>query len=147
VEISDSTRNYELCVRVVNKSNIQSKTPSRVTQNRDNIILHQYHPQWRTSMQPESVWLAARKLEYHHIMCIQSVMMVYVFTFVSTTSMNWNIISFCVYCIFVNIVFYLHSEWKQWSHNNSSDISTESFAHWQLNILYNYFLLWVIFLR
>jgi hypothetical protein len=42
VEISDSyiiICNYELCVKVVNKSNIQSKTPSRVTPSCDNIML------------------------------------------------------------------------------------------------------------
>jgi hypothetical protein len=41
VEISDSgiiKRNYELCVKMVNKSNIQSKTPSRVSLTRGNIF-------------------------------------------------------------------------------------------------------------
>jgi hypothetical protein len=39
-EISDGAVincNYELCVKVVNKSNIQSKTPSRISLTRDNI--------------------------------------------------------------------------------------------------------------
>jgi hypothetical protein len=31
--------NYELCVKVVNKSNLQSKTPSVVTHRRDNIYI------------------------------------------------------------------------------------------------------------
>jgi hypothetical protein len=34
--------NYALCVKVVNKSNIQSKPPSRVTHTRDNIIQERY---------------------------------------------------------------------------------------------------------
>jgi hypothetical protein len=40
VEISDGAVikcNYESCVNVVNKPNIQSETPSRVTHTRDNI--------------------------------------------------------------------------------------------------------------
>jgi hypothetical protein len=39
MEIGDGAiikRNYELSVKVVNKSNLQSKTPSRVTHTRDN---------------------------------------------------------------------------------------------------------------
>jgi hypothetical protein len=42
VEISDGAVikwNYELSVNIVNKSNIQSKTPSRVTHSRDNIFI------------------------------------------------------------------------------------------------------------
>jgi hypothetical protein len=31
--------NYEFCVKVVNKSNNQSKTPSRVTQTRVNVMV------------------------------------------------------------------------------------------------------------
>jgi hypothetical protein len=106
VEISDGTIikcNYELCVKVVNESNIQSKTPPRVTQNCDNIILQQYHTQQRTYMQPESVRSAARRMrKSHHVhsdcddglcVCVR--------------------VCVCVFCIFINIAFYLHSEWKQ----------------------------------
>jgi hypothetical protein len=42
VKISDGAIikcNYGLCVELVNKSNIQTKTPSRVTQNCDNIFI------------------------------------------------------------------------------------------------------------
>jgi hypothetical protein len=41
VEISDCARikyNYELCLEVVNKTNIQSKTPSGVTHTSDNFV-------------------------------------------------------------------------------------------------------------
>jgi hypothetical protein len=41
VELSDGALikcRHELCVKVVNKFNIQSKTPSRVTYTRDNIF-------------------------------------------------------------------------------------------------------------
>jgi hypothetical protein len=57
LEISDGAIikcNYKLCVKVVNKSNIQSKTPSRVTHTCDNLC-QKWESKEPTSVEMESV--------------------------------------------------------------------------------------------